>query len=87
LVFQHLVAHKKKWQEQIMEDSAQPQQVHLQQALVVVQQLEQDRLTQHRQQALAEAALEAHLNQQRLHSAAQANPCQFNPNNQNYKDK
>ena len=68
-----------------MGDSTQPQQVHLQQALIAVQQLEQDRLDR-RQQALAEAALEAHLNQQRLHSAAQENPCQSNPNNQNYKD-
>ena len=70
-----------------MGDSTQPQQAHLQQALVAVQQLEQDRLERRRQQALAEAALEAHLNQQRRHSAAQVNPCQSNPNNQNYKDK
>jgi hypothetical protein len=39
------------------------QQHQLQEALVAVQQLEQDRLDrQCRQQALAEAALEAHLN-------------------------
>lgn len=38
----------------------------LQQALVAVQQLEQDRLQrQHLQQVLAEAALEAHLSQPR----------------------
>ena len=53
-----------------MEDSTLPQvqqlalyqQYQLQQALLAVQQLEQDRLTPH-QQALAEAALEAHLSQ------------------------
>ena len=52
-----------------MEDSTLPQipvhrlvQHQLQEALVAVQQLEQDRLDrQCRQQALAEAALEAHL--------------------------
>jgi hypothetical protein len=54
-----------------MEDLTPPQipvqrlvQHQLQEALVAVQQLEQDRLDrQCRQQALAEAALEAHLNQ------------------------
>ena len=69
-----------------MEDSTQPHQAQLQQALLAVQQLEQDRLARHRQQALAEAALEAHLNQQHRHSAVQANPCQYNPTNQNYKE-
>ena len=69
-----------------MEDSTQPYQVQLQQALLAVQQLEQDRLARHRQQALAEAALEAHLSQQRQHSAVQANPCQYSPTNQNFKE-
>ena len=53
-----------------MEDSTLPlvqqlalyQQHQLQQSLLAVQQLEQERLTP-RQQALAEAALEAHLSQ------------------------
>ena len=69
-----------------MEDSTQPYQVQLQQALLAVHQLEQDRLARRRQQALAEAALEAHLSQQHQHSVAQANQCQSNPNNQNFKE-
>ena len=71
-----------------MGDSTQPHQAQLQQALLAVQQLEQDRLARHRQQALAEAALEAHLSQQQQHqhSAVQANPCQYNPTNQNFKE-
>ena len=69
-----------------MGDSTQPHQAQLQRALLAVQQLEQDRLARHRQQALAEAALEAHLSQQHQHSAVQANLCQYNPTNQNFKE-
>ena len=49
-----------------VQDLALHQQHRFQQALVAVQQLEQDRLRhQQLQQALAEAALEAHLSQPR----------------------
>ena len=60
------------------------QQTAHQQALMEIQRLEHQRLGYQHQQALAQAALEAHLNRKSL-QASEENQPQHQPSNQNSK--